>query len=52
MKIQIDGEITDMPSFGECFCPTDLKNLLEEVPENEPLEVEITSEGGSVFAGI
>jgi ATP-dependent protease ClpP protease subunit len=38
--------------MGECFCPQDLKGLLEGVDENEPLEVEITSEGGSVFAGI
>jgi ATP-dependent protease ClpP protease subunit len=29
-----------------------LKDILAGVDENEPLEVEITSEGGSVFAGI
>jgi len=52
MKIQITGEIVDAPFMGECFCPQDLKGLLEGVDENEPLEVEITSEGGSVFAGI
>lgn len=52
MKIQITGEITDSFLMGECFCPQDLKALLEDVDENEPLEVEITSEGGSVFAGI
>ena len=51
MKIYITGEITDKP-FEGCYCPDDLKNTLEGVNENEPLEVEITSEGGSVFAGI
>ena len=51
MKIYITGEITDKP-FEGCYCPDDLKNALEGVNENEPLEVEITSEGGSVFAGI
>ena len=29
-----------------------MKDILAGVDENEPLEVEITSEGGSVFAGI
>ena len=52
MKIQITGEIVDMPGFGECYCPMALRDQLEKVDENEPLEVEITSEGGSVFAGI
>ena len=51
MKIQIVGEITDKP-FDGCFCPQDLKELLEGVKQDEPLEVEITSEGGSVFAGV
>ena len=51
MKIQIVGEITDR-RFDGCFCPQDLKELLSGTDENEPLEVEITSEGGSVFAGI
>jgi ATP-dependent protease ClpP protease subunit len=51
MKIYITGEITDKP-FEGCYCPDDLKNTLEGVNENEPLEVEITSEGGSVFAGL
>ena len=51
MKIQIVGEITDKP-FDGCFCPQDLKELLEGVAQDEPLEVEITSEGGSVFAGV
>jgi len=51
MKIQITGEITDTHYDG-CFCPQDLKDILSGVDENESLEVEITSEGGSVFAGI
>ena len=51
MRIQIIGEITDKHYEG-CFCPQDLKDILEGVDENETLEVEITSEGGSVFAGI
>lgn len=52
MKIEITGEIVDMPGFGDCYCPMALRDALEGVDENEPLEVEITSEGGSVFAGI
>ena len=51
MKLYITGEITDEPWEG-CFSPTDLKNALDGVDENEPLEVEITSAGGSVFAGL
>ena len=51
MKIQIQGEITDQHYEG-CFCPQDLKDILDGLDANEPLEVEITSEGGSVFAGI
>lgn len=51
MKIQITGEIVDQHWDG-CFCPQDLKDILSGLDENEPLEVEITSEGGSVFAGI
>ena len=51
MKIQIQGEITDRP-FEGCFSPDDLKDILSTMDENEPLEVELTSEGGSVFAGI
>lgn len=52
MKIQITGEIVDIPGFGECYSPMALRETLEGIDENEPLEVEITSEGGSVFAGI
>lgn len=51
MKISIVGQITDTKYDG-CFSPFDLKEQLEGVDVNEPLEVEITSEGGSVFAGI
>ena len=51
MKISIVGQITDYKANG-CFSPLDLKELLEGVSQDEPLEVEITSEGGSVFAGI
>lgn len=51
MKITITGEITDFKSSG-CYCPQDLKDVLSTLDENEPLEVEITSEGGSVIAGI
>lgn len=51
MKINIIGEIIDNKYDG-CFCPQDLKSLLEDVADTEPLEVEITSVGGSVFAGI
>lgn len=51
MKISIVGQITDYKADG-CFSPLDLKELLEGVSQDEPLEVEITSEGGSVFAGI
>ena len=52
MKINVTGEIVDQ-SWGEgSFSPQDLKDILSGVDENEPLEVEITSEGGSVFAGI
>lgn len=52
MKIEIIGEIVDK-SWGEgTFSPQDLKDILSGIDENEPLEVEITSEGGSVFAGI
>lgn len=51
MKISIVGQITDN-KFDGCFSPIDLKEQLEGVDANEPLEVEITSEGGSVFAGI
>lgn len=51
MKITITGEITDFKSNG-CYCPQDLKDVLSTLDENEPLEVEITSEGGSVIAGI
>lgn len=29
-----------------------MKDILADIDENEPLEVEITSEGGSVFAGV
>ena len=51
MKLYITGEITDQPCEG-CYSPEDLKKALEGVDSNEPLEVEITSGGGSVFAGI
>lgn len=51
MKIEIIGEITDQKCDG-CFSPIDLKEQLEQVDANEPLEVTITSEGGSVFAGM
>lgn len=51
MKISIVGQISDYKCDG-CFSPLDLKELLEGVSQDEPLEVEITSEGGSVFAGI
>lgn len=51
MRICITGEITDQHYDG-CFCPQDMKDILAGADENEPLEVEITSEGGSVFAGI
>lgn len=51
MKISIVGQISDYKCDG-CFSPFDLKELLEGVSQDEPLEVEITSEGGSVFAGI
>lgn len=51
MKIEIIGEITDQKCDG-CFSPIDLKEQLESVDVNEPLEVTITSEGGSVFAGM
>ena len=52
MKIQITGEIVDKRMGDGFFSPQDLQELLAGVDENEPLEVEITSEGGSVFAGI
>ena len=51
MKIFITGEIVSTKTEG-CFSPIDLKEKLESVGKNEPLEVEITSEGGSVFAGV
>lgn len=51
MKIFITGEIVSTKTEG-CFSPIDLKEKLESVVKNEPLEVEITSEGGSVFAGV
>lgn len=51
MKIEIIGEITDQKCEG-CFSPIDLKEQLESVDVSEPLEVTITSEGGSVFAGM
>lgn len=44
-KIEILGEIS--PASVR-----DLKDALASVDENEPLEVEITSEGGDVFSGI
>lgn len=50
-KIFINGEIVDSKT-PECFSPTDLKEKLEAIDPNEDLEVEITSEGGSVFAGV
>ena len=31
MKIQITGEIVDMPGFGECYCPMALREQLEKV---------------------
>lgn len=51
MKIFVTGQIVDSKCDG-CFSPIDLKEQLESVDANEPLEVEITSEGGSVFAGM
>ena len=51
MKIFITGEIVSTKTEG-CFSPIDLREILESVDKNEPLEVEITSEGGSVFAGV
>lgn len=51
MKIEIIGEITDQKCEG-CFSPIDLKEQLESVDVSEPIEVTITSEGGSVFAGM
>lgn len=51
MKISITGEIVNQQWEG-CFSPKDLKDLLADVDENEPLEVEITSPGGDVFSGI
>ena len=51
MKIFITGEIVSTKIEG-CFSPIDLREILESVDKNEPLEVEITSEGGSVFAGV
>lgn len=51
MKIFITGEIVSAKAEG-CFSPVDLKEKLESVDKNEPLEVEITSEGGNVFAGV
>lgn len=51
MKIFITGEIVNTKIEG-CFSPIDLREILESVDKNEPLEVEITSEGGSVFAGV
>lgn len=52
MKIQITGEIVDQRLGDGSFSPQDLKDILSGLDETEPLEVEITSEGGSVFAGI
>lgn len=52
MKIQITGEIVDQRLGDGSFSPQDLKDILLGLDETEPLEVEITSEGGSVFAGI
>lgn len=50
-KIDIFGEISDLP--GDCcFSPRDLKEILDGLPSDEALDVEITSEGGSVFAGL
>ena len=51
MKIQITGEIANQKWDG-CFCPQDLSDILSGVDENESLEVEITSPGGDVFAGV
>lgn len=50
-KIFINGEITDTKIEG-CFSPADLKEKLEAIGPNDDIEVEITSEGGSVFAGV
>lgn len=50
-KIFMTGEIVDSRRDG-CFSPQDLKEKLEAIGPKEDLEVEITSEGGSVFAGM
>ena len=53
MKIYINGTITaDKDRFEGCYSPKDLKETLDGIDENEPLEVEITSDGGDLFSGI
>lgn len=58
MRVCVNGEIVSSDwkwlydYFGiEATCPRDIRFALDNNPEGEPLELEINSGGGSVFAG-
>lgn len=58
MRISANGEVIandwkwlyDWCGY-ESVCPADIRHALEQIPEGEPLELEINSPGGDVFAG-
>lgn len=54
MKFQIFGNIVDSvadKTSPEDVCPADIKKFIDELGENEPIELTITSFGGSCTAG-
>ncbi|RUT55184.1 serine dehydrogenase ase family protein [Clostridium botulinum] len=58
MKIEVKGTIVSNEDAlvykwfdMDCICPKDVNNLIKQCENNEDLEVEINSGGGSVFAG-
>lgn len=58
MRILVNGEIisNDYKWLYDWFelestCPQDIRTALDQNPDGEPLELEINSPGGSVFAG-
>ncbi|MCS4480666.1 Clp protease ClpP [Clostridium botulinum] len=58
MKIEVKGTVVSNEDAlvykwfdMDCICPKDVNNLIKQTGNNEELEVEINSGGGSVFAG-
>lgn len=58
MKIEVKGTVVSNEDAlvykwfdMDCICPKDVNNLIKQTENNEELEVEINSGGGSVFAG-